>query len=119
MIDWNWFFSALAQSTAAIVGLLGAFIFTKILNNEQKYNENKERIQELITHSKYLKKKVKNRYFKWYNERMRENALDEIQDNANEAYEKSNEELYQEYNFSPFDNKDAIIKDIQELRTGD
>ena len=33
-MDWNWFFSSLAQSTAAIVGLIGAFVFTKMVNSE-------------------------------------------------------------------------------------
>jgi len=45
-VDWNWFFSALAQSTAAIVGLIGAFVFTKIVNNQAAFavKRNKSRI---------------------------------------------------------------------------
>ena len=31
-MDWNWFFSSFAQSSAAIVGIFGAFLITKILN---------------------------------------------------------------------------------------
>ncbi|MCH7733340.1 MAG: hypothetical protein IIB44_12675 [Candidatus Marinimicrobia bacterium] len=39
MTDWNWFFSALAQSAAAIVGIFAAFIITKIVNNQSTLNQ--------------------------------------------------------------------------------
>ena len=39
-MDWNWFFSSVAQSAAAIVGILAAFIITKILNSQTEYNHN-------------------------------------------------------------------------------
>lgn len=39
IVDWNWFFSALAQSFAAIVGLIGAFLATKILNSETSFKK--------------------------------------------------------------------------------
>jgi len=38
-MDWNWFFSAVAQSMAAIVGLIGAFVTTKILSKESLFKK--------------------------------------------------------------------------------
>lgn len=55
MSDWNVFYSSLAQSTAAFVGLLGAFIITKIINNEQQFNENKILIEDYIVNANNLK----------------------------------------------------------------
>jgi len=34
MMDWNWYFAALSQSAAAIGGIFGAFIITKVLTNQ-------------------------------------------------------------------------------------
>jgi hypothetical protein len=36
-VDWNWFFSTLAQSSAAIAGFLGAFLIGAILNRENEH----------------------------------------------------------------------------------
>jgi hypothetical protein len=41
-----WFFSALAQSTAAIVGIFSAFIITKMISNQSKFNENLSKINK-------------------------------------------------------------------------
>lgn len=60
-IDPNWLYSSIAQSAAAIVGLMGAFLTTKIINQksiikelETKINENKARIG-------YLKDSIKDK----------------------------------------------------------
>ena len=78
MSDWNVFYSSLAQSTAAFVGLLGAFIITKIINNEQQFNENKILIEDCIVTANNLKRRLKDRYFNWYNTRIREKALEKM-----------------------------------------
>lgn len=36
-LDWNWFFSAIAQSSAAITGIFSAFIISKIINNQSSF----------------------------------------------------------------------------------
>jgi len=66
-MDWNWFFSSLAQSDAAIVGLFGAFIITKIINNEQNFNLNKQKIEFFLT----LALKYKNKYSNFINKRIK------------------------------------------------
>lgn len=51
-MDWNWFFSSVAQSAAAIVAIFGGFIATKIINNQtefqRKYGEVKECIRSCL-----------------------------------------------------------------------
>jgi hypothetical protein len=54
-----WFFSALAQSTAALVGIFSAFIITKMISNQSKFNENLSKIKNFLIHSEYLKHKFK------------------------------------------------------------
>lgn len=53
-MDWNWFFSALAQSTAAIVGIFSAFIITKIINNQSQFMNYKGKVKQLESISKKL-----------------------------------------------------------------
>lgn len=54
-MDWNWFFSSLAQSSAAIVGFFGAFTITKILSNETAFSEKKNRLKELLSVAEKIK----------------------------------------------------------------
>lgn len=116
-MDWNWFFSSLSQSTAAIVGLFGAFIFTKIINNEQKFNENNSKIQDFITDSNNLIRQLSNRRFEWYNLRVNEDAFDDMEETFQKNEDELNlktEELYEKYNFSPFSEKKEVLELIEE-----
>ena len=117
MSDWNVFYSSLAQSTAAFVGLLGAFIITKIINNEQQFNENKILIEDCIVTANNLKMRLKDRYFNWYNTRIREKAFEKMEDNSyddkNILY-KSPEIIYNECKFSEFDQKSEVLVAIKE-----
>lgn len=117
MSDWNVFYSSLAQSTAAFVGLLGAFIITKIINNEQQFNENKILIEDCIVTANNLKMRLKDRYFNWYNTRIREKVFEKMEDNSyddkNILY-KSPEIIYNEYKFSEFDQKSEVLVAIKE-----
>lgn len=117
MSDWNVFYSSLAQSTAAFVGLLGAFIITKIINNEQQFNENKILIEDCIVTANNLKMRLKDRYFNWYNTRIREKAFEKMEDNSyddkNILY-KSPEIIYNEYKFSEFEQKSEVLVAIKE-----
>lgn len=50
-MDWNWFFSSLAQSVAALVGVFSAFVITKIVNNQSEFSSKVARTQELLDKS--------------------------------------------------------------------
>jgi len=65
-IDWNWFFSAVAQSTAAIVGIFGAFIFTKIINNQREFKDQELQIRGLNENADAFINKTKSIYIMWY-----------------------------------------------------
>lgn len=119
MLDWNVFYSSLAQSTAAFVGLLGAFIITKIVNNEQQYNDSKVAIEEYLIIANNLKERLKNRSFDWYNERTKESVLDKFEEDSyknKEILYEAPEEIYDKYNFSRFDNKQEILECIKKTQ---
>lgn len=124
MSDWNVFYSSLAQSTAAFVGLLGAFIITKIINNEQQFNENKILIEDYIVNANNLKMRLKDRYFNWYNTRLRKKVFEKLEDvsyDDKSILYKSPESIYEEFDFSEFDQKSevlAVIKKQQEKLLG-
>ncbi|MFC1539037.1 hypothetical protein ACFL6H_06420 [Candidatus Latescibacterota bacterium] len=61
-MDWNWFFSAVAQSSAAIVGIFGAYILTNIINNKKEYNENIYKITDLSKRSHFIKSELHSNY---------------------------------------------------------
>ncbi len=72
MLDWNWFHSALAQSSAAIVGFFGGFVISKIIARESEYHALQEASQVILARIEDQGRKLDHRYFDWYNERRRE-----------------------------------------------
>ena len=55
--DWNWFFSAFAQCGAAIIGIFGAFIISKILNNTNRFHELQNELKNIeFTHHDLFKR---------------------------------------------------------------
>lgn len=75
-IDWNWFFAAFAQSGAALIAIIGAFIISKLLGESEKEEQNLNDLEELIIHYKNLKKRISYRYFDWYDKRNIEYSSD-------------------------------------------
>ncbi|WP_018248824.1 hypothetical protein [Orenia marismortui] len=115
-MDWNWFFSSIAQCSSAIVGIFGAFIITKVINSQAEYNSRENKIDNFINKSLFLKNKVEDRYFSWYNERKREEKLKKIRNNIRDRKEiLSCEEYYIKYNFSIYDDRNQILKDIENI----
>ena len=49
IIDWNWFFSAFAQSGAAIIGIIGAFVISKIIDESSIKLNVEEKYKNLLT----------------------------------------------------------------------
>lgn len=56
-MDWNYFFSAFAQSGAAIIGIFGAFIITKVVAEEKGYYDVEFEHQELEDETDHGKRK--------------------------------------------------------------
>ena len=114
-MDWNWFFSSVAQSVAALVGVIGAFLISRILNNEGAYARNRARTRELLRRSDELTDRVRTRYFHWYNERSLVSSLQSVtyalrkEDSLRPA-----EEYYDEFHFSPYIPGEEVLAAIRE-----
>ena len=65
--DWNWFFSSLSQSAAAIVGIFGAFIITKIFSNQSIYTEKTNRLKLILIQARKISDKANTHNTSWYN----------------------------------------------------
>lgn len=77
-MDWNWYFGALAQSAAAIVGIFGAFIITKILTNQSTHAQKSNRAKEVLAESQRVVDSANDLSIGWYLERCIEDELDDL-----------------------------------------
>ncbi len=66
-IDWNWFFSSFCQSAAALIGIIGAFIISRLLGLSEKINSTSSQLYNLIIESNKILANISNRNFEWYN----------------------------------------------------
>ncbi len=101
-MDWNWFFSSLAQSAAAIVGIFGAFIITKILSNQAAFSEKRSRMKELLALGRKAADSAGGLYFDWYNRHTSSRELEKIERLLGESVEANAEVIYAKLNYSPF-----------------
>ena len=116
-MDWNWFFSAMAQSTAAIVGLFAAFIITKIINNQTEFARKKDQISELCNEALRYIESADNRYFNWYNERRMATGLNHVREMIiKDTDQLTAEEYYSEIYFPIYEKKDEVLKQIQSVK---
>ncbi len=65
-IDWNWFFSAYAQSGAALIGIISAFIISKLLGESDKYEQLSNKLNELKNKRNYYLDKISVCRFDWH-----------------------------------------------------
>ncbi len=114
-MDHNWFFSSVAQSAAAIVGIFAAFIITKIINNQSLFSSNNNEIKQLLNEAHRLEDAAKRRYFNWYNKHTLNAALkklkEELKDPANDLLEAS--QYYSKFKFPLYLEKGNVIKIIE------
>ncbi|MDA3936101.1 MAG: hypothetical protein PF636_04440 [Actinomycetota bacterium] len=116
-MDWNWFFSAVAQSVAALVGVLGAFLVARLLGSEESYARNRRRTRELLRTSSHLADQAQSRYFRWYNERTLEDGLRDVRHSIRDGESDavlSREEYYASYGFSQFMPKGTVLEQIDD-----
>lgn len=64
--DWNWFFAAYAQCGAALIGIISAFIISKLLGENDKYEAITEKLQSAVLKKDDLLKRISNRFFHWH-----------------------------------------------------
>lgn len=112
-MDWNWFFSSLSQSAAAIVGIFGAFIITKILSNQATFAEKTNRIRELIVLAQRIVDDASDLSIDWYNRRISEREADRLNDLLERSGDETPEQLYDQLKFSAFIEKKLVLQFIE------
>ena len=113
-MDWNWFFSSIAQSVAALVGVLGAFLIARLLNSQAEFQANGARTRELVRRSMNLRDLIQNRNFEWYNAGMSRDAIhDIVADLKNGRSVPSPESCFDVYNFSLYALKTKTVAAIR------
>lgn len=65
-IDWNWFFSSFCQSAAALIGIIGAFIISRLLGLGEKINTTISQFDNYVIESNKIISNISNRRFYWY-----------------------------------------------------
>lgn len=120
VLDWNWFFSTLSQSTAAIVGIVGAFIIAKIFSNQTTFTEKCNKIKTLSIEAHKVLDKVGTIEFEWYSRVTNESAFT----SAESAIVKLNlddptfytdeiiDKIYEDAQFSIFTDKEEIVAEL-------
>lgn len=115
--DWNWFFSSVAQSAAAIVGIFGAFIVTKILANQSAYSEKSRRIQELITLGEKLVDATSRLAFDWYHKHDSASEIEDLEKLLEKDETEQPESLYEKLRFSPYIAKADALQTISRVKS--
>lgn len=115
--DWNWFFSSVAQSAAAIVGIFGAFIVTKILANQSAYAEKSRRIQELITFGEKLVDATSRLAFEWYHKYDSASKIEDLEKLLEKEATEESESLYEKLRFSPYIAKADVLQKISQVKS--
>jgi hypothetical protein len=65
-MDWNWFFSSFSQSAAALIGIIGAFIISRLLGLNEKISATISHFDQLLIDFNHLKASISIRHFSWY-----------------------------------------------------
>lgn len=115
-MDWNWFFSSVAQSSAAIVAVFSAFIITKIINNQSQFESNKRRIKKLLNESIRYKEIATYRRIGWYSQYLINKETKKLQEKCkNLEISGSPEEYYFNSSFPSFIKRDGVIQRIDSV----
>lgn len=64
--DWNWFFSSFCQSAAALIGIIAAFIISRLLGLNEKINSTISHFRNLDIEYDKIVSSIKKRRFNWY-----------------------------------------------------
>lgn len=116
-MDWNWFFSSLSQSSAAIVGIFGAFIITKILSNQASYSEKVNKSKDTLAKCRRVVDSAEGLYFNWYNKHTNNRQFEKLDELLETEEHLSAEQYYDKLIFSPFSPREEILEKIEALIT--
>lgn len=65
-MDWNWFFSSFCQSAAALIGIIGAFVISRLLGINDRLNNIISDFDNLIIEFNETILKINSRHFYWF-----------------------------------------------------
>jgi hypothetical protein len=68
--DWNWFFSSFCQSAAALIGIIAAFVISRLLGLDEKISLLTSDFLDLISRFNVLKDQLTMQNFAWLNSMM-------------------------------------------------
>jgi hypothetical protein len=115
-MDWNWFYSSVAQSVAAIVGLFGAFVITKLMTSQGEFKVISSQMTDYVNKAKILEFGIKSRKFSWYNQAIRERELDRIRADMDASRKiRTGNDYFQMCVFSNYDKKEEVMADIDRV----
>lgn len=67
--DWNWFFSSFSQSAAALIGIIAAFIISRLLGASEKINIILSDFDNLLIDYDKIISSINKRHFRWFTKR--------------------------------------------------
>jgi len=65
-MDWNWFFSSFCQSAAALIGIIGAFVISRLLGTSEKINNIISEFDNLLIEFNEVILNINSRHFYWF-----------------------------------------------------
>ena len=115
-MDWNWFFSSVAQSAAAIVAIFGGFIITKIINNQTEFQRKCREVKECIRLCVRLVSQGKITGFSFVADLSKRHGLISIERRIfNDSPIKNASDYYRTTEFSAYVDRQEIIDAINGL----
>ncbi|CAI8907877.1 hypothetical protein [Pseudomonas zeae] len=124
-LDWNWFFSSLSQSAAAIVGIFGAFIITKIFSNQTVFRDKNTKLKDLLVQARKISDVANSHNIEWYNEQYNKYEFDDFlilleeSHRGEESLDKITEEVLNEFidqkQFSPYSDSKDVRRSLTEI----
>lgn len=98
------------------MGIFGAFIITKVLSNQAKFEEKSIRFRSLRTDATKLVNSVNHLSFAWYIRLNRKYELEKAEELLEKDDDLAADDLYAKLNFPPFIPRADAIKDLQDLK---
>lgn len=117
-MDWNWFYSSIAQSAAAIVGIFGAFIITKILGNQATFSQKTNKCRDVITQCQRVVDAANHLSIDWYNRHTNNEEFRKLKELLEESEELTPEQYYDKLYFSAYYPRSKTLDAIQKVIAG-
>lgn len=112
-MDSNWFFSSVAQSVAAIVGILAAFVTSRIITAQAEFSRKRARSGDLVAEAAFLANRFEHASIGWYDMRANNLALSAVRNTLAEGRRFDAKEFYWRMLFSPFSSAAENLEQIQ------